>query len=494
MNPRLQNVIVTAGCAVVAVWLGRQIADGAFFWPAVTGGAALAAILSRLTGLTADVVFTGLLVTGYFVGNRGFAQMMPAPGIPLFPAEAVLMMAGGWRLIASGFERRMPFVRDPLNWAVFTLLVVGTARVLFDVPRFGFLAIRDYAMVYYAVFFFLAQEMAREERARRYLLFCGVAGSLLLVLVFPLYNAFPDLFLTQFRVHGVPVIFFKGDLVYTYLALGSLLVFHVAAGRWRVPGWFMAAGMGVAVLGGDSRASQVGLVAAALLLLLGRRTRFPFWQGAVASVALIGTVGLAAIGDSSWAENKLNRVSDRMRSMVDVEGLFTYGSDESFSKGDNNRFRLIWWKNVAVETWTSNPAFGQGFGSDLAVGFLQEYYPDSSEEFTARSPHNIFLSVFGRMGAVGLAVWLVFCAILVRRTWRALRESDEPHVWAIWCSVWVLLLSGTFGVVLEGPMGAVPFWVFLGLANAALSSSVTPETVKLEAPSNARLPEEPARV
>jgi O-antigen ligase len=157
--------------------------------------------------------------------------------------------------------------------------------------------------------------------------------------------------------------------------------------------------------------------------------------------------------------------------MADVRGLQRYVSDESTFKGDNNRFRLVWWYSVARETWYGNPALGLGFGHDLAHNFIQEYSPDASEEFTTRSPHNIFLSVFGRMGLVGLGIWCAFCAVLLRRTWRALRRDENRVQWGLWCSACVMLVSATFGVVLEGPMGAVPFWVVLGLVHGTKTAT-----------------------
>jgi hypothetical protein len=36
-----------------------------------------------------------------------------------------------------------------------------------------------------------------------------------------------------------------------------------------------------------------------------------------------------------------------------------------------------------------------------------------------------------------------------------------------WCACWVILISACFGVVLENPMGAVVFWILLGLAHAS---------------------------
>lgn len=466
MDPRLRQFLATAICAVLAVWLGWKLAEGEYFWPGLFGMVAAGATLVRLLRLPADVIFLGCLIIGYVVGNRGFAQLMPAPGIPLLPAEAGLLIAGGWALVNAAFSRRLPFVFDALNWAVLAWLVVGTARVLFDVPRFGFVALRDYATVYYAAFFFITQEIARDAGARRYLLGCAVVACVLLALVFPLYQLAPQFFLRHLTVHGIPLVFYKGDLLNTQLAIGSLLLFFCLPARLRAWSVLASVGMFVWVAGGDNRASLVGLAAASLALVLARRWRFPLLQGGVAATALLVVVGLAAVTENAWAERKLAGLADRAASLTDFQGVRPYQSAESGNKGDNNRFRLIWWRNVLEEAWRTNPAFGLGFGSDLASNFLQEYYPEADEEFSARSPHNIFITVFGRMGATGLAAWLILLALLARRGWHTLRHQEDPAGWALWCALLVTLVSASFGVVLEGPMGAVPFWILAGLAVA----------------------------
>jgi O-antigen ligase len=262
------------------------------------------------------------------------------------------------------------------------------------------------------------------------------------------------------------LIYFKGDIAATYLVIGAVLVHHWAQGRQRFWAWPVAAGMFLYVMASDSRAAQLGALVAVILLLLARRWRFPALHGGVTALALIVVVALAAFFDNSWARRKLHGVADRLQSVVDVTGTRTYTSEESFFKGDNNRFRLIWWKNVVEAAWHENPVFGLGFGADLAHDFVQEYYPDLTEDFGIRSPHNVFITIFGRLGFVGLAVWGIFCAVVLGGAWRTLRRSVAPLDGVLWCAVIVILCSATFGVVLEGPMGAVVFWTLLGLAGS----------------------------
>ena len=153
----------------------------------------------------------------------------------------------------------------------------------------------------------------------------------------------------------------------------------------------------------------------------------------------------------------------------------------SSDKGDNNRFRIIWWKNVARETLQTAPVMGLGFGADLARGFLAEYYPTSDVDFTARSPHNIFMTTLGRMGLLGALVLLGVYSAQARNTVRVGRavRSDPTHPWpmTLEAACWVVMTSACFGVVLEGPMGAIPLWILLGRAHF---NATNPETVKGE--------------
>ncbi len=472
VNPRLRTTLVALAACALAAFLGSELAEGSYFLSALAAVVIVSAILIRLTGLAADTILLGLVLIGYFVGNRGFAQLMPAPGIPLLPAEGALLIACSWQAIQCAFERTLPFQRDALNWAVLAWLLAGTVRVGFDVPRYGLLALRDYAQVYYAVFFFLAQHMARNPAAGRYLVGCLRVASLVLLPVYVLYLLFPQFFLNQLTVSGVPLVFYKGDIVVTFLAIGAVLLFHQATGHQRYWAWPFITAMLLLVLAGGNRASLLGLLIVSGLLLLARRWRWPLFLGALAGGALLGLVGLATIFDHTWSQQKLSSLSDQATSIVDVTGSRRYESTDSYNKGDNNRFRLVWWRNVAEETWNTNPLLGLGFGADLARGFVQEYYPETDEEFTTRSPHNVFLTVFARMGAVGLVIWLVFVGLLLRNTWRSLRFNADPVNWSLWCGAGVVLVSAAFGVVLEGPMGAVVFWTMLGLANAR--SSTTP--------------------
>lgn len=465
MDPRLKNLLIMAGAIALAPAFGWQIATGEYFWPLLALLLGGIAITNRLTGTSADVVFLGLVVVGYLVGNRGFAQLRVLGNFPLFPAEVALAVAGAWRVAVCALERRLPVHRDWLNVAIGAWLVLGTARVAFDLPVHGFLALRDYAMVYYAAFFFLAQHMAREPRARTFLFRSLIVGLAVLTVVGPLYEAFPQFFWTQLTVGGSPVIFFKGDLLNTFLGCAAVLIFAATPERAKKYVLPLTVAVFVYVLFGNNRASSLALLVAASLYAVAGRGRFPKWHFGAATCVAVIAVGTALFTDNDWAQRKITGVVDRVASVVDPTGVRSYRSEESGNKGDNNRFRWTWWKTVVRQTVSGNPVFGIGFGEDLASAFVREYSPELADEFTTRSPHNMFVTTFGRMGAVGVLVWTAVFGLTLVRAWQALRRDDERSS-ALWLCATMMLVSAIFGVVLEGPMGALPFWTLLGLANA----------------------------
>lgn len=467
MSPRMRTFIVGGITAVLAVWSGHALATGHYFWPSLLLFCSVAAVLTWLFALPLDIISLGLVTFGYLVGNRGFAQLMPAPNIPLLPAEAALLLCGGWAFVASIKEHRVPWRLGLLDWCVLAWLVAGSIRFAFDFRNYGFTAARDFAMVYYAAFFFLAQRAAHQSpEARRYLIGAVVTGCALLPVFSLLYEVFPDFFIDNFRVYGVPILLYKGDLALMFTAVSAVVLFHWAKGRQRLWAWPYATGLFIMVMGRESRASILGCFVVLAVLIAARRWRFPSVQASAAIIALGLVAGFAALTGNNWAQARIDTVGAHLDSIV--APLHAGGGESDLAyKWDNNRFRLVWWRDVARNTWINSPVTGMGFGYDLASNFAQEYYPESTEEFTARSPHNVALTAFGRMGLVGLVIWLALVLAVVRSAWRSIRRDPDPTAWGLWSGLLIILVTAHLQVILEGPMGAVPFWVLLGIACVA---------------------------
>lgn len=476
LAPAQRTRLFFASAAASAMLLGVAIAAGSFFWPAVVGIALGLFLLARLQPLPLATVVLGTVVFGYVVGNRGFAQLSLTPGFPLLPAEAALLLGGGLLLVQSAWRRELPFRRDALNLALLAWMAVGAARFPLDFRVFGLMALRDFTLVYYAAFFFLGQELARDPRSRRFLQNLLLAGCGLVLPLSFLAERFPDAFYRALLWRGVPLIFYKGDLAATFLAVGSVLSF-LRFERSRRGAWLATSlGLALAVLAGSNRASLLALAIATLWLAVRGRWRFGAWLAGLGVAAAVAILVGASVLRIPWSRTPVFSAYERVLSLADPAGQRTYTGDETFNKGDNNLFRAVWWRTVVDETVAGNPYVGLGFGYDLAGRFVREYYPESSEEFVTRSPHNVLLTIFGRMGAIGLAAFLLVLALVAIETWRSLSGNADTGAAGAWCAVWALLTSACLGVVLEGPMGAVVFWTLLGVAHGtprAVSADVS---------------------
>jgi O-antigen ligase len=284
---------------------------------------------------------------------------------------------------------------------------------------------------------------------------------------------FPDFFLSNLLIEGVPLIYYKGDLLATFLFTGFILLLPAGEFRWSDGWWRWLAALTSLVLGLTllSRAPLVGLLVAIGWLAWSGRWRPAQVLVAVCLSGLLAVTVYSLLQKKDFRQTKTYAIYEAVMSIGDFSGTRNYESEMSGNKGDNNRFRLVWWRNVAEETLTTSPVLGLGFGADLAHGFLIEYYPTGDADFTARSPHNIFMTTFGRMGLLGAAVLLAAYFVQARLTAQTARQarSDPACVEAatLQAACWVVMVSSCFGVVLEGPMGAIPFWIILGLAHSA---------------------------
>lgn len=461
LSLKLQRLLLTAAVLGAAIYVAVGIADGDYAFAATLAGLAIVGTLHRLLRLPADVLVLGGVIFGYIVGNRGFAQQSLLQSAPLLPAEFALGLGMAWLFARAALERRLPVARDPLHLLLLLWIAVSAARLVYDLPRHRLLAIRDFATVYYAGFFFIVQAYDHEERVRSFLRQAMFAGVVVLPFVFLAFQAWPRLFLDTLVLRGAPLIFLKGDVSVTLIAAGVFLL--QLDERLKERWWTHALALGLVLLvfASNSRAAQFALIVVDVVLLI-RGSKVPWGHVGALVVAAALLVMVAFSGQSRWAEQRLHTTVERVLSMTDLSGTYRYESEELADKGDNNRFRLVWWRSVATETLTEGPMFGLGFGHDLASGFVREYDPNMGENFSARSPHNVIFTVLGRTGLVGCAIFFSWMFIVGRRTWQAFGAGAETS--GHWCVVWVSFISGCLGVVLEGPMGALPFWVAMGLA------------------------------
>ena len=485
-SPLLRSLVVIIPGLLLAVFFGVQLGEGnsivGVIILAVAVGFLLVMSLARRGVLEASII--GFLIIGYFVGNRGFAQL--ALVRPIFIGElglgALAVILGVQALIT----RKFPNLRLPLVALVAAYLVYAVARFSFDVRQYRFDAIRDLAVVYYAAFFFLAYQLGSNPTARAFIARCIAVAAAAHALIAVLFTFAPHLLQNNLIINGAPLFFQKGDLTVTFSAASIFFL----ANRGKLFGlrWLRLLVLLVLVICaalGIARAAILALICVSGLLWLSGQRRVFAYAGIGIVAATVAVLFVTAAGKSVDDSEQVLMFKEKMASMFDVTGTYRYQSDLGSMKGDNNEFRRTFWKIMIEQTTRTNPLFGMGFGYNFLPQF-EAYYARGSWE-GLRSPHNYFVTIYGRMGAIGLLMFVAITFLIVRHSVRAALLVRNGRMakqdFAYWCAAMVLLISGTFGVVLEGPMGAIPFWCFLGLA---LSSPIEGPRQAVETPAAER--------
>jgi O-antigen ligase/polysaccharide polymerase Wzy-like membrane protein len=454
--------------------LGAQVGQDARTFPLliIAGSVGTLVYLAWFRTVRFEALILSFLLFGYIVGNRGFAQLTIRPNSPLYIGEvgmlACLFLVAARRALTR--EKLVP--RTPLSLAIVALLLLGAVRLFFDTvlidnSRNLTTVIRDSAAVYYAIFFFIAYQIGKNEGARSFVERTALAGFLLLIPIAAM-EIWASNLLDRFTIRQYPIIQHKGDLLAAFLAIGSCYFFlKKSQGVAKIFFRLCSITSLILMLFPMSRSAITGFILATVLLLFAKRRDFAFFQIGFALIALV-TLTFLEVAGVHFESELFGKLSDRVASIVDISGKGDYRSSVGDMSVANNQFRAVWWKTVITDTMDKSPWFGLGFGYDLSASFLREYYLNTQTLWDTRSPHSIWITMFGRLGIFGAAVFTAIIFLILRSAFAAARgvakRRAEPESLFRWCAVIILLCSALLGVVMEGPMGGILFWSFLGLA------------------------------
>lgn len=135
-----------------------------------------------------------------------------------------------------------------------------------------------------------------------------------------------------------------------------------------------------------------------------------------------------------------------------------FSTSEQGGLNDNKIWRILWWGQIIDYTF-NGPYFiaGKGLGINLAE---DDQIPTTDLEGELRSPHNFNLSILARYGVFVFFLWLYWIYVQFRR----LTNKNLSNLQLVLiCLQIVFLFNASFDVFLEGPMGAFPFWLFVGI-------------------------------
>lgn len=127
-------------------------------------------------------------------------------------------------------------------------------------------------------------------------------------------------------------------------------------------------------------------------------------------------------------------------------------------------------------------AVGVGFGPNFMLesgASIALIGPGDERAAEVRSPHDYWLGTLARTGLVGLSLVLIAVAGALRKVWHSREAAVEDELLLVASLVVVSVVApATFGVVLESPFGAVPFWWSVGVVATLGSPKRGAKTVR----------------
>jgi hypothetical protein len=134
--------------------------------------------------------------------------------------------------------------------------------------------------------------------------------------------------------------------------------------------------------------------------------------------------------------------------------------DDGTTLSDNKVWRLVWWAKIIDYTF-----FGEFFlhGRGLGMSLADTDLENDLNEGNLRSPHNFHLTILARFGVPIFFLWIYWMFLHLRK----IRGKNISPFMLILLSISLsFLINASFDVFLEGPMAAMPFWIFVGMVYA----------------------------
>jgi O-antigen ligase len=438
-------------------------------------------IFLRVTGRSVSTLDYLILLAmcGYVVLNRGFAYVgLKMGGLPLYVGEFVLAM-GLLSVMFKLHERPKPKRMTIAVWLA-PFVLIGAGHLIGDYQRAGLQAVRNFSLVYSAAIipcgYYFSLDPARRERAMRLI---GVALILALAYntLYPWRAAvtawsfkFPD---------GVPLF---GNHASSYLIVIGAILYGFLLGPAYF-GWRRVLPAAVAIWGIVDLAliqSRSGFLSAlavlVVLLILGRKRLgralltvlclMAVGFGVLAATGITlrgerGDVSLKTIGyivDSSFRDKDARRVTGR-------EGGLEIDRKRARGMAGSRQMRTRWWRQIIDDTTatTQGTLVGKGFAHVLVKDKL-------GGGFIVRHSHNVYVSVFARVGLIGLMSFAIFLLgllyLLVRAAWRRKKQQDETRDLFLFFALFfvAVIVTGMFSPLFESPHFSLPLFFLSGFA------------------------------
>jgi hypothetical protein len=258
---------------------------------------------------------------------------------------------------------------------------------------------------------------------------------------------------------GIPILLYKNGDMGVQLLISTLLLllytFENKTLKWRVVLSLVIA-LDFLILASYSRSGIVAFLASMLCFIyfnkdIQLQSRVRLLIKYLPIVLLIVTpiyINIKVAENFQGRSVGLEQIKNNFSSIV--------GGTTDATSENNVVWRLVWWAKI-IDYSLSPPNFfiGKGLGINLATDDDILTLDDS-----LRSPHNFHLNIMARFGILLFMIWTYFLIQLLKPLFKKQLQGKRL---LIGCILLAFLLNASFDVFLEGPMGAFPFWTWMGL-------------------------------
>jgi len=221
--------------------------------------------------------------------------------------------------------------------------------------------------------------------------------------------------------------------------------------------------IGASLLFGQSRALYFALMAILIFLMIADKASKQIFLYVILfmfSFYFVTLLGLEIKGRISYAS--FDFFIDHMISAI--PGVTLLNPEVTGPAGSVN-LRLFFWTQIIERSLTSVKIFlfGQGFGLPLTE------FAGGALSVVAREPHNMYISIFARLGIVGLLTWIwmhITFFIAWRKSYKyAVANNLYEKYILLFLLIYILfaLFSSIGGSVLMYPCFTIPYYFFWGV-------------------------------
>jgi hypothetical protein len=257
---------------------------------------------------------------------------------------------------------------------------------------------------------------------------------------------------------GIPILLYKNGDMGVQLLISTLLLLYTFENKtlkWRVLLSLVIA-LDFLILASYSRSGIVAFLASMLCFIyfnkdIQLQARVRLLIKYLPIILLVVTpiyINIKVAENFQGRAVGLEQIKNNFSSIV--------GGTTDATSENNVVWRLVWWAKI-IDYSLSSPNFfiGKGLGMNLATDDDIITLDDS-----LRSPHNFHLNIMSRFGVLIFMIWTYFLIQLLKPLFKKQLQGKRL---LIGCILLAFLLNASFDVFLEGPMGAFPFWTWLGL-------------------------------